>query len=443
MRSKDHHLKRRGNRWFIRYDVPTEVRTAYRGQPVRGIEEALGTSDKLLARRLRDRRLRELEGKWAAIRQSIRRSESTGLLSPTAETAVDSYETWALQVRKGASDPHNFETALGEALTEAADKDDEEDAERIYEALAIARGELTPLREIADEYLSSIEHLNTSTLSTRRKAIAILASRFATIEEIDHRKARNFLVSLMKGEGSLTKRTVNQYAQAYRGVWRHLGLDKSIWTLEGLASETKTTLRQQWSDTEYLKLLETAQNRGERDMFLAIRIAAHTGAAAQGVASAKLLDDDTDHPSIYLTETKKDHRSRKIPCHPAIRADMREWMATGGLRSDRASRGAGGLLRHNERSLSRKFTRLKQSLGFGPEKVFHSFRHAVANKLENARAYDREIKRLLGHYIADITFGTYSAQGLGSEALEQVVKKINWPDYNGAASRSGHSGEKI
>jgi integrase len=61
---------------------------------------------------------------------------------------------------------------------------------------------------------------------------------------------------------------------------------------------------------------------------------------------------------------------------------------------------------------------------------YHSFRHSVANKLENARINSREIKRLLGHKIGNITFDTYSAEGLGYDVLEDVVGRIEWPDVN-------------
>jgi hypothetical protein len=60
-------------------------------------------------------------------------------------------------------------------------------------------------------------------------------------------------------------------------------------------------------------------------------------------------------------------------------------------------------------------------------KVFHSFRHSVAYKLENAGVMDREVQRMLGHKIGKISFDTYNAQGLGYEALSKVVAEIRWP----------------
>ena len=63
------------------------------------------------------------------------------------------------------------------------------------------------------------------------------------------------------------------------------------------------------------------------------------------------------------------------------------------------------------------------------KKVFHSFRHSVAHKLENASVMDREVARLLGHKIGKISFDTYNPQGLGYETMSKVVAKIEWPAY--------------
>jgi integrase len=433
MRSKNHHLVMQGGSYNLRYRIPADVLHCYSQRKGPAVFEPLKVKDVQLARRLRDERLAALNREWDAFRIKL------GAATRKPGEAFASYEGWALAVRKERADAGDFNAAMDARLdaielnATAAGQVDPWDRDAVHDAMDdnpeartialatdIAEGKVKSIRQMADEWLAMKSHLNSSTLYTYRKAIDVLLKTFSTVEEIDKRKARNFAHGLMSGEGARNRHTVGQYTIAYRGVWEHVDRDPAIWSLKGMQSETATVRIDPWTDAEYLRLLAYAESKGLRDMVLAIRIAAHTGAAASGVASAELVDEGEGCFSIALTETKKEHRSRKIPCHPAILEDVREWCGKGGLTSQRK--------RHDAKSLSRKFGRLKDGLGFGREKVLHSFRHAVANKLENARVMDREVKRLLGHYIPDITFGIYSAQGLGFDALDKVVRLIEWPE---------------
>jgi integrase len=433
MRSKNHHLVMQGGSYNLRYRIPADVLHCFPQRKGPAVFEPLKVKDVQLARRLRDERLAALNRGWDALR-----------IKPGAATrkpgeAFASYEGWALAVRKERADAGDFNAAMDarldaiELAATAAGRVDPWDRDAVHDAMDdnpeartialatdIAEGKVTSIRQMADEWLAMKSHLNSSTLYTYRKAIDVLLKTFSTVEEIDKRKARNFAHGLMSGEGARNRHTVGQYTIAYRGVWEHVDRDPAIWSLKGLESDKPTVRIDRWTDDEYIYLLAAAKAKRQRDMVLAIRIAAHTGAAAQGIASAQLIDGVEGRFSIHLNETKKAHRARKIPCHPAILEDVREWCGNGGL----TSKGK----RHNAISLSRKFGRLKEGLGFGREKVLHSFRHAVTNKLENKRVMDREIKRLIGHLLQDITFGTYSARGLDFEALDKVVRQIEWPE---------------
>lgn len=435
MRNKDHHLLRRGQTYSLRYDIPTDLRECFPSMSGRTVFEALGTSDKVEARKRRDRRLRELEQDWYKLRQTKKRG--------TDASDVSTLEGWAAQVSRGGdgADIDSFYHVLSDAFGRmvegtlrqrgipladfaayeqaAIELKASPDGARLARALEIAKGKATPISTIAAEWLKTKAHLNSSSLYTYKKALAVLQEDFQTVEEVSHRDAQNFIGKLLQ---SLNKRTVGQYLIAYRGVWKHLGRpDVSMWSTEGKASVKASTDVLPWSDEEYLELLEAADAKGYRDLWLAIRIAAHSGAAAQGLARLDVRDGPEGR-SIYLHETKKGHRPRLIPCHPEIHNDVVEWQSK---------------YQMTERSLSRKFGRLKVSLGHGRDKVFHSFRHSVANKLENAQVMDREIQRLLGHKIGKISFDTYNAQGLNYAALSKVVSQIMWPaaPYSRASRR--------
>lgn len=342
LRNKDHHLLKRGRKYSIRYDLPSDLRECYPDTVSRTVFEALGTSDKVEARKRRDQRLWELEQEWYRLRQEKRRRKSGN------GTALDasSWEDWAAQVQRSGTDADHetLEYALSDTFggqvertlrqrgiplsdfaayeRVAAELREAPNGARLHRALQIARGNATPISTVADEWLPTKSHLNTSSLYTYKKALAVLQERFQTIEEVTHRDAQNFIAGLLK---DLNKRTVGQYLIAYRGVWKHLGRpDASMWTTEGKASPKASTDILPWNDEEYRKLLKAAETKGRRDLWLAIRIATHSGAAAQGLARLEVRDGP-DGRSIYLHETKKGHRPRLIPCHPEIHEDVEEW----------------------------------------------------------------------------------------------------------------------
>jgi integrase len=56
---------------------------------------------------------------------------------------------------------------------------------------------------------------------------------------------------------------------------------------------------------------------------------------------------------------------------------------------------------------------------------FHSFRHSVAGRLEQAAVSQTDAARVLGHAIAGISFGVYSS-GPGLKRLAAVVEEISY-----------------
>jgi hypothetical protein len=276
-----------------------------------------------------------------------------------------------------------------------------------WNRVRMARGELTALRPAFDEWLPTRASAKSGFKDYTRGA-KLLCERFDTIEEISHKDAQSFLVDLLK---KYARPTVQKFRTAYVGLWKFHGHETAMWTLENLKSAIPSVRREQWSDDEYVTLLRAAKQKGDRRLFLAIRIAAYTGAAAGGIAGLEYREPEGAGPSLFLPETKQDHRPRIIPCHPVIRRDVKEWLQDP----------------FDANQLSTRFGNLKKTVGFGYEKVLHFFRHSVMNKLDNLDFPDRHIKRIVGHKLQDITFGTYIAKGMTYETMRPVVEAIEWP----------------
>lgn len=417
MRTKNHHLLKRGRRWYLRYDIPKRVAHCYSERRSRTIYEALHITDEVLARSLRDKRLRELEREWLLLGQQGRAQfRPSRAQSDATSSEVEPRTREALLDRLREEGQEEALSYLDVPLSDASQEDVGYAQERfaatergreLLRRIEVAQGRQTPLGPLCDEWLAS-KNPTASVMYDYRKALALLCERFSTIEEVDHLAARRFLAELLK---TLNRSTVQKYTTAYRGVWGLKGLRTDQWPLRGLDSFVQSTQRATWSDDEYLRLLKGAAEKGNRQLWLAIRIAAYTGAAAQGVSGVELVEDKRDRVSIYLPETKQRRRARLIPCHETIVEDVREWEAC----------------RLAPQPLSKRFGRLKTDLGFGREKVLHGFRHSVVNRLERAQVRGVVIKRLVGHKLNDITFDTYSADGPGYDVLREAVSAVRWP----------------
>lgn len=410
MRNKDHHLQPRGAKYSLRYDIPEDVKEFYPNYKSRTRSESLKTSDIKLARQLRDIRLRELEREWAELRR-LKKKRTKKV--ETADTVEDPENAKIVLERlQDEFDQESMVYAHGIEQNDLIQAREEYAASSVGRELLlridIADGKKTMLQPACEEWLAT-KKKTTSVMYDYRKALDLLCEQYRTFEEIDHRTARLFLTDLLQGKA---KPTVQKYCIAYKGVWRHTGRRFDMWSIGDMDSNIDTVVRKRWTDEEYINLLSTARTKGQRELWLAIRIAAYTGASVSGISGLEVRKSDDGLVSLYLPETKKAHRPRLIPCHEVISSDVMEWQKVS-LKAQ---------------PLSKRFGKLKTPLGYGPEKVFHGFRHSVANKLDNAGVYRRNIRRLLGHKLDDITFDTYSSEGLSYSELKRTIDLIQWPD---------------
>ncbi|WP_294620027.1 tyrosine-type recombinase/integrase [uncultured Roseovarius sp.] len=416
---------KRGDRWHLKLRIPTDVQSFYEGRSSMFIEQSLKTSDVIAARQLRDAKLKNYQSLWSEMRVRLLREQRPSASKATEYVGDD---TLLIEEREEQLDdipehisllwdkidrlaypkaPSGGVDELNEAREEVINSPE---GSKIWREIQILQGSLTPLEPYCWEWFETKRGKAHKTKIEYRRAISILLSSFTSKEEITQRKARRFLHDLLTANA---KATVQKYTTAYRGIWRYHGWksDADMWSVREMDSAVGTTKVRAVTDDDYLRIMDAIKGTRKRRLWLAIRIAAYSGASRSGICGLKLEGADTDRPSLYLPETKKDWRTRRIPCHPEILEDAAEW-----VKSPLAPT-----------TLTNEFTEVKQKLGYGRDLVFHSHRHSVANKLENARVSSREIKRLLGHRIGSITFDTYSAEGLGYDVLSEVVGQIVWP----------------
>lgn len=426
MRPKNHDLQQRGNVWQLRIRIPKDVLGFYAANRNPYVVETLKTRELSEARRLRDERLVELRRLWADMRKRTRRLE---LKDQTQQS--DDASDYLLSLRDDPEQASIYISILGDlidrkarpiALSESLDDLNDARDELIrtdpevrehWREIQIAQGSLTPLKPLCMEWLDTKGGRVDKTRMDYLKAIEVLVERFPNKEDITHRKARSFLAELLKGRA---KATVQKYTIAYRGVWRYQGWlqEAEMWSIRDMDSSVPVVKVLSYTNEQFIELMNEARRKGRRKLWLAMKIAAYSGASRSGVAGLELRKGDGREVSLYLPETKKEWRTRIVPCHPSILTEVEEWV-TKPLAM---------------RTITDQFAELKTSLGHGREHVYHSFRHSVANRLENARINTREIKRLMGHATGIITFDTYNAEGLDYSVLAEVVNAIVWPEVH-------------
>lgn len=415
-------MRQRGKTWQLKLRIPTDLHHHYVSRSSKFIEESLRTSNAADARKLRDIKLQRYDKLW----QEIRLRDERGSRGQS-RVDFDSEDSELLDMREEEHTASEYLGHLGDKIDRIAQRiasreglHDLEDARDIaiqegkgaelWRQVQLLRGDLTPLEPYCREWLDTKSSKAHKTLIEYRRAIRVLLDEFEFLEDVKHRKAKRFLHGLLAGNA---KGTVAKYTTAFRGVWKYQGWPNGtdMWSIQDMDSKVPDIKVRSLLDDEYVRIMELLRGTRRRKLWLAIRIAAYTGASRSGVCGIRLEGADTGQPSLYLPETKREWRTRRIPCHPAILEDAREWCAAPLAPT----------------TVTNEFTAVKREAGLERDVVYHSLRHSVVNKLENARVSSREIKRLVGHRIGNLTFDTYSAEGLGYEVLEDVVSKLNWP----------------
>lgn len=410
-------LKQRGKVWWLRKRVPLDVVEVF-GSEV--IEESLRTRDVKEARRRRDARLKQLEREWQSLRDGVDKS--------LIDMAYEDYKASMLRVSN--DEDFTFRESLIDRLQSQAldwgrregllnDTHDSEDldeirrrfiietldGQRLDAAIRATKGEL-PLVE-AGERLFENTSLSEGTKREYRRAYKRCAERFPFVTAVDRREVALYLQALARGdEGNrLSRKTIENIQLAMSKLWRFFNLDASVWKRHEFLAKPADGERETWKPDEIRELLH--ETEGTR-LHLAIMIGLYTGARAGEIAGL-IYDEENDWITIPREATKTDAGARSIPCPNDIRGCVKEWvekpMATN--------------------SIINRFGELKRRLGYGPQKVFHSFRHTAATAMREAGVNEANVAAILGHKHQNITFGTY-ANKIDPETLRPIMNRLDW-----------------
>jgi len=260
------------------------------------------------------------------------------------------------------------------------------------------------------------------------------ARAFPTVASVTRASVQRWTDGLIAG--GLTPKTVRRILAALRVYWRYLQSVeiageaepfKALSISSGGGHASQAELRQPFTAEQIVGLRDEAARRGDDTLAALIGLAMWTGGRIEELCSLKVQDVHLDAPIPYLSITSGKSRAalRDVPIHADLAPLLRR------LAGDRrdgyvlASLTAG---RYGNRSFAIvcRFGRLKASMDYGPQHVFHSIRKTVASMLKDAEVPESTAADLLGHRIASMSYGLY-AGAVKLDTKAAAIAKLHYP----------------
>jgi integrase len=183
-------------------------------------------------------------------------------------------------------------------------------------------------------------------------------------------------------------------------------------------------------EAERLYKAATQRPRDGSTLGALVALGAWTGARREELVALKVTDvalaSDKGGNWLTIRGAKTSTGNRTIPVHPAIVPLLKRMIGErtsgalfGGLEADRFGR-KGDLI-------GKKFTAMKQKLGFGPEKTFHSLRHMFVQQVRALEVPEDLVADLVGHKLASITGARYGTAEARKKLLPDAIAKLSYP----------------
>jgi integrase len=416
------HLERRGNLWYAFLVIPEDVRKALGKSKFR---TALGTPDKRKAATL----AAPIVAGWGAI---IRRERGEG------DAVVREALRWreALSKETGPS----FDALEGEVIDRAEQMAEAHGGDLHapeYRNLPagqrfadIALGRATPSNAHFDAWKAQLK-LTPKTRDQMVKDVSALLAQFPMLQDITHQAVKGWIDELTR---KLPPSAPARIVSFCRNYWRYLirvdAVPSDSDPFAKLGSGGKKKRREtgggSWGPFkphDVVKLWKAANTGKDTQLADLILLGAYSGARIEELCSLKLSAVTSN--AFKITDAKTAAGIREVPIHSRIKAAV--------TRLKKASKGGyllSGLTenKYGDRSnaVGKRFGRLKASLGFDVQHVFHSIRKTFVTLLENAGVSENLAADIVGHEKPRITYGLYSGGATLAEKAP-AVELVRYP----------------
>jgi len=267
-----------GSTWWVKFRVPGTNKTVRKSLKTKDLREAQARRDKLLEQR------KQLVEQTSYATQLVQLREQY-------LASVDDQEREIVREKiQEASEDMAAEQGLLHLYKGHGDFDPDQLSEeelRPWKACKTALGELTPIAEVLPVWLETIA--NKKTRSDYRRAVEVLAQRFTTLEEVDRRKAKQFL-EWAKRENQITNPTLRKWMSGYKNLWEYADKDISVWRDQKLSEDPERSKKRPFTESQVLEMYRLLSERNDKTagwLKHAVWIAAHTGARESAIAKLR------------------------------------------------------------------------------------------------------------------------------------------------------------
>lgn len=330
---------------------------------------------------------------------------------------------------KGRAD-EGTEAAIFDIAEQAAEKlPDPEEGSRLFKFATDQAG--TMLAPLVTDWKGSLR-LAQKTIDQQHRDVVKMADHFVSIEALEPQKVKAWTDKLIAEGASAV--TLERMMNGCRSLWRYLqdsgtlpvdATDPFIgsFRLATKRAPRNTIDRKAFTGKELAQVHRKAIDGGDIALSRLIALGAYTGARIEELCSLTL--DHCARGVFTITDSKTDAGIRQVPIHPAL-ASMVATMKKESTDDYLIPSTAQGKYGVRSDPLSKRFGRLKESMGFGPGHVFHSIRKTVATMLEQAGVAEGTAADILGHEKKTLSYGLYSS-GTSTKQKLEAISKVAYP----------------
>ena len=167
----------------------------------------------------------------------------------------------------------------------------------------------------------------------------------------------------------------------------------------------------------------TQSNSEDYEIFL---IAIYTGARREEIGDLKISNINLINMTIQIADAKTEAGNRTIPIHPNLEFIFRKKLQASNDDTNYLFQTlTGNQYGKRTDAFGKRFGRIKNSMGYDNQYVFHSIRKTVTTLLEQAGVPEGITADILGHEKQTMTYGVYS----GGSSLTQKFDAIKLLNY--------------
>jgi integrase len=417
-------LKRRGQTWYARLYVPTEHRDAVGKDE---LLKTLETSDLRIANSKKHAALADLQAKLdRCVALASQRPNSLARLKATAEVLGE-------EVRVGSLDPEGADEIISadvdgylEAQVSKYGRDEEtgyplipaEIEEQVSNAIRIAGGnQLDHFSKCSEAYLKEVTGtLMHQTVDEKRRGLESLAKwlrRDVELPQIDRKTAGRYISEVITKRGHKLK--TMQDALGHVSAFFNWAVDRGyidsnpFFQMARSLPQSKrgeARSRRRWEEPELVQLLGEGGLDTQDTLWPMAVVALYSGMRLEEIASVKTSDVSADR--IRINSGKSESAIRDVPLHPIIKPLVSRlclesndgFLISGLLEAGKDSK--------RGKLIGKRFSQVKQSLGFDKALTFHTFRNTFINECERAKVALATVQQIVGHARTSMSYGRYS-----------------------------------